>query len=307
MEVEETPKEHAARLGMFGTMTREQKDWSPARLLCKRFKVPPPKVTAPDPAEDTNSLDQYTNNAPAEPLQTMQVDFTSEEPTIRVVAAEGDGQKRNIDNIGLGEDDSQGQDTLTYERPSMDIFKAIFASDEESDDEPDDEPEPPSSLTPLRLDDATIAPLASQRTKAVAVNEPVDLSTFKPTFISRTDREKRKQVDGGGDVVKVSKKKNKSQGPVSFMEDDEAELTVVPAAKKRKRPKDGDSKSGKKLKSAAAADVTQMMIDDEDDDSMWVEKEIPLAAPVPPSSTSIPPKNETIVPGKSRPKAADFL
>ncbi|KAG8805537.1 hypothetical protein FRC19_007820, partial [Serendipita sp. 401] len=72
MEVEETPKEHAARLGMFGTMTREQKDWSPARLLCKRFKVPPPKVTAPDPAEDTNSLDQYTNNAPAEPLQTMQ-------------------------------------------------------------------------------------------------------------------------------------------------------------------------------------------------------------------------------------------
>ncbi|KAG8835705.1 hypothetical protein FRC20_007189 [Serendipita sp. 405] len=92
------------------------------------------------------------------------------------------------------------------------------------------------------------------------------------------------------------------------MEDDEVGLTVVPAAKKRKRLKDGDSKSGKKLKSAAAADVTQMTIDDEDDDSMWVEKEIPVTAPAPPSSTSVPPsKSETIVPGKSRPKASDFL
>ena len=54
---------------------------------------------------------------------------------------------RDLANIGLGEDETQGQDTLTYERPSMDIFKAIFASnDEDSDDEQEKEPEPDEQL-----------------------------------------------------------------------------------------------------------------------------------------------------------------
>jgi G patch domain-containing protein 1 len=38
-------------------------------------------------------------------------------------------------NIGLGEDENQGRDTLTYERPTMDVFKAIFASDDEDSDD----------------------------------------------------------------------------------------------------------------------------------------------------------------------------
>ena len=43
---------------------------------------------------------------------------------------------RDLENIGLGEDDTQGRDSLTYGRPSVDIFKAIFTSDDEdSDDE----------------------------------------------------------------------------------------------------------------------------------------------------------------------------
>ena len=50
------------------------------------------------------------------------------------VAESGD-VPRSLDNVGLGEDESQGRDTLTYVRPSMDIFKAIFANDDESDDE----------------------------------------------------------------------------------------------------------------------------------------------------------------------------
>ncbi|KAG8833154.1 hypothetical protein FRC17_011225 [Serendipita sp. 399] len=308
MEVEETPREHAARLGMFGAMTREQKDWSPARLLCKRFKVPPPKVAASDAAEEADSFNQYTAAPPDELPQAMQVDSTPTEGAIRVVAAEGDGNKRDIANIGLGEDDTQGQDTLTYERPSMDIFKAIFASDEEdSDDEPGNEPEPSSSLIPSHVESNTAARPLPERPKTVTINEPVNLSTFKPTFVSRTDREKKKQANGGEEATKSSKKKSKAQGPVSFMEDDDVGLTVVPAAKKRKRPKDGDSKGGKKRK-GDALDISQMAIDEEEDDSLWVEKEAPpVVQETASSSVGTSAKVEGPALGRNRPKAADFL
>ena len=42
---------------------------------------------------------------------------------------------RDLANVGLGEDETQGRDTLTYERPAMDVFKAIFASDDEDSDD----------------------------------------------------------------------------------------------------------------------------------------------------------------------------
>lgn len=38
------------------------------------------------------------------------------------------------DEIGMGDDERQGDDTLTYIKPSIDVYKAIFASDEETSD-----------------------------------------------------------------------------------------------------------------------------------------------------------------------------
>jgi G patch domain-containing protein 1 len=39
---EEDPKVHAARLGMYGPITREVRPWQPERLLCERFGVKDP-------------------------------------------------------------------------------------------------------------------------------------------------------------------------------------------------------------------------------------------------------------------------
>lgn len=36
--------------------------------------------------------------------------------------------------VGIGDDDRQGKDTLTYVKPSIDVYKAIFESDEEGSD-----------------------------------------------------------------------------------------------------------------------------------------------------------------------------
>jgi G patch domain-containing protein 1 len=40
--------EEAAKMGMFGTMTRSEEDFYPTRLLCKRFNVKAPAHSQPD-------------------------------------------------------------------------------------------------------------------------------------------------------------------------------------------------------------------------------------------------------------------
>jgi G patch domain-containing protein 1 len=47
--------------------------------------------------------------------------------------------KKDISNVGLGGDETQGRDILTYTRPKMGIFKAIFARDDEDSDDEEDE------------------------------------------------------------------------------------------------------------------------------------------------------------------------
>ncbi|KAI1758075.1 hypothetical protein F4782DRAFT_11239 [Xylaria castorea] len=47
------PAEEAARLGMYGAMTRSVRDFYPTRLLCKRFNVRPPAHVQPDAEMET--------------------------------------------------------------------------------------------------------------------------------------------------------------------------------------------------------------------------------------------------------------
>ncbi|ORY61322.1 uncharacterized protein BCR38DRAFT_31866 [Pseudomassariella vexata] len=46
------PSEEAARLGMYGAMTRSVTDFYPTRLLCKRFNVRPPAHVQPEAEQD---------------------------------------------------------------------------------------------------------------------------------------------------------------------------------------------------------------------------------------------------------------
>ncbi|KAI1823822.1 DUF1604-domain-containing protein [Xylaria intraflava] len=48
------PAEEAAKLGMYGTMTRSVADFYPTRLLCKRFNVRPPAHVQPDAGMETD-------------------------------------------------------------------------------------------------------------------------------------------------------------------------------------------------------------------------------------------------------------
>jgi G patch domain-containing protein 1 len=344
-EEEQDSKAHAVRTGMYGALTREIVPWQPSRLLCKRFGVkdPNPDITTDTPmpgvsrnqAQGTGDNSWKAEEALAEAdLQTASGSANSDPSTM------GRRTARDLENVGLGEDDSQGRDTLTYVRPNMDIFKAIFASDDEdSDDEPEGgdqetgapdagpstlpkEPEKrpteksDSGAIPghLRIQDAaepvsTYEPRSAERPPAGM--ESVDVATFKPVFVPRGERKTQKlkdKQDGGG----RGKDKKKAKVIVSFGDDEGAALVIAPQAdkdnarKKKKRRKEKGNGEG------------------DEDVEMWVEKpppqavagfgdapapaegKVPLEGPAPPpvSSTQAPVAEG---PQRGRKRAIDFL
>jgi hypothetical protein len=101
--------------------------------LCKRFGVkdPNPDITTDTPMPGNSNSNTGGNawkaeEAPAEADLRTATGSTGTDLTSSV----GRRVERDLENVGLGEDESQGRDTLTYARPSMDIFKVIFASDD---------------------------------------------------------------------------------------------------------------------------------------------------------------------------------
>jgi G patch domain-containing protein 1 len=332
--VEESPKEHAARMGMFGNLTREEKPWLPAKLLCKRFGVKVPEVVLDDPANQmdiderpmTTSLPGGGEGLPI-PNHDQNVSAGSAEPVRAIAASDGAGLanmskgRRDLNNIGLGEDDDQGMDILTYERPSMDIFKAIFASDDEDSGASDDEVKPgrPAGAkeeTPqsskLASAFAPMLPPASTSTSGDALQSKeqdttMDRSSFRPTFVSKHQREGAK--DKGIKPDKAKKKATRALVSFGVDEDEGGGLTVIPSMKKRKREKDkerGEGEKSKKKKKGKGKDTNVSIDMNVGDDDMWVEKPVNLPLPVGVDNKTNAGSVQTLNASR-RPKAADFL
>lgn len=140
----EDPAEQAAKLGMYGPMTRSSFPFHPSRLLCKRFNVKPPADVPPssdfDPSDynskskteeavSKSAMDKMmhevlTKGAPA--LQRpawMNTSFTSHEPAPMAVPP--------MEHATV---DVESNEALTQERASEDVFKAIFGDDDEDDE-----------------------------------------------------------------------------------------------------------------------------------------------------------------------------
>ena len=304
---DESPKAHAARMGMYGQMTREAKVWIPAKLLCKRFGVkdpnPEPVSAEPSPAEPLPS-----GNPVVDPAAVLAAGTESFFAPASSTQKQGAGSRKDLSNIGLGEDDSQGIDTLTYQRPARDIFKAIFASDDEASDGEDDDKmdrdelakpfvEPvagPSIVTP----DARVAstPLASTletyqpgTDTFSSAPEKVDVASFKPTFIPR---DTRKSKDKGKDK-KDKKKKGSERTIVSFDVDEDGGESLSLSI-----PKENDKDRPKKKK-RKDKDKKKIHVEAEGD---WVEKPPPEAV-----KGSFPDAMQVDeVPDRGRKKAIDF-
>ena len=303
---EESPKAHAAKMGLFGPLTREVKVWRPARLLCKRFGVK-------DPYPDGVPGEEPIATASSAKADAWQAEVMKSAPSFTVPSssaiASGSSSppstsqkgQRDFTNIGMGDDEEQGKETLTYERPTKDIFKAIFASDEEDSDEEGaqlDEPEKeietsgggPVNMAGVAKEGSNTKihqPLATPESHST---EKVDLSSFRPTFVPKSEREERKKVKDQVKKQKRDKDKKKGKMVVSFdVEDDQVKGVTGNKDRPRKRQRD------------------ERQIDT-DDDTMWVEKPPPevvkdLDIPV----STEPDEVDGILHPRGRKRAVDFL
>lgn len=130
----EDPAEAAAKIGMFGPMTRTRVQFYPTRLLCKRFNVKAPAHADPGngPTGDSgvvadsrldvvsqNKMDQMMRETWSQPTNaSAENNVTSAEPV--------QPQAKPQVNVEVNE-------AIEAERPGDAVFKAIFGS--ESEDE----------------------------------------------------------------------------------------------------------------------------------------------------------------------------
>jgi len=271
-----SPQAHAAKLGMYGPMTREIKVWLPARLLCKRFGVKEPDISQDELASVATEKGPSFTTSEAEKAFREAAGLNPEVGSVNShqtpTGSGGDG--RNLANVGLGEDETQGRDTLTYKRPTMDVFKAIFASDdEESEDEKEEDiPEPEVAVNSKEVADGPLGPSPS-----LPDDKPVDMATFKPTFIPRESKAKKPKDEDEGKEKKEKKhkkdRKKKDKGPlVSFDIDEDGVEGLSLKVGSEDRPKKKKKKDKKKH-------------EDDEDEGMWVEKPAPeITKKLPPIS-----------------------
>jgi G patch domain-containing protein 1 len=180
----------------------------------------------------------------------------------------------------MAEDANQGRDTLTYVKPSIDIFKAIFASDDEDDDE-EEVPVPPPAPSKF-----VARAQETQPKDPYPVDEkPVDYNTFKPVF-RRTEEERKDDEKEKAQRKKDKKDKKKRKGVLSFDVGDDEDDSA------RAKPK-------KKVK-AKREEVTEE----------WVEKAPVVQAPAPeppkPEASSEVPNPASSAPRLVRKGAADL-
>lgn len=163
-----TQEAEAAAMKMFGNLTRTVKPFYPNRLVCKRFNVKDPHPNHDHTADKAAGRTQGGNKdaLSKESMETILNErlplgqkFTSvsemteslaqpdDDPMMKAVVPKP--SQRNQDFIAptTGIDTTKKQDTeedegppLDYERPSMDIFKAIF-NDSDSEEEEEDKVE----------------------------------------------------------------------------------------------------------------------------------------------------------------------
>jgi G patch domain-containing protein 1 len=136
----EDPAEQAARLGMYGPMTRSSQDWYPTRLLCKRFNVKPPAHVQPGSTEHDEGGGPR-NTAPDLVSKTVIDDMMRQSGGLNP-----NWNERTMDNrpteaasapVEKKEEvvvDVERNEALEGQRAGEAVFKAIFGDDSDDDE-----------------------------------------------------------------------------------------------------------------------------------------------------------------------------
>ncbi|KAI4115015.1 MAG: hypothetical protein LQ338_007923 [Usnochroma carphineum] len=143
--------EEAAKLGMYGPMTREIKEFYPTRLLCKRFNIRPPAHVQVDPGQGPqDSGGEVTGGETPKPhseaLPQRRLELIGKKDMEELMRETGDRRVGKDEGTGGGGQrhdrmeveekvviDPERNEALEKERPGEEVFKAIFGSDSEDE------------------------------------------------------------------------------------------------------------------------------------------------------------------------------
>ncbi|GKZ72415.1 hypothetical protein AnigIFM50267_008778 [Aspergillus niger] len=146
----EDPAVEAAKIGMFGPMTRSSVSFYPTRLLCKRFNVRPPEHVQMDPGAPSGRAEA---SAPGSRFQSAGYqtasgpkELVSRDVMNQLMLEAGGGSLAAADAASPTSSGPAGSrapvvvepernEALEAERPGEAVFKAIFGSDDEDEDE----------------------------------------------------------------------------------------------------------------------------------------------------------------------------
>ncbi|KAJ5553859.1 hypothetical protein N7513_003818 [Penicillium frequentans] len=134
-EKPEDPAVSAAKIGMFGQMTRSTHSFFPTRLLCKRFNIKPPDHVQHDPSRSGDSGPgtrfqsggYQTDSKPRDLISKEVMDMIMIESGRQPVPAPEAAQAAPVV-------EPEHNEALEAERPGDAIFKAIFGSDDEDEE-----------------------------------------------------------------------------------------------------------------------------------------------------------------------------
>ncbi|RUS21076.1 hypothetical protein BC937DRAFT_93726 [Endogone sp. FLAS-F59071] len=270
IEPEKSPAAQAAAMNMFGTLTRTTTEFYPNHMLCKRFNVADPHPDHKPSAED--KAGQQAGRTAAGSRDVLSKDTVArmirEHGGEQIIAGtagtagtmarvlpgvtpppsmRGEGSS-DISGVTKGEDGEREEEEkkdeeekeIEFERPSMDIFKAIFADSDEDDEEEEKEKEKEkveheiaefvqvrrSSLKSIHSDDLELmvgpAPPPS-------MTSPDSTLAFRPIFSRPKDHESNDEDEDSEAAKSVKSRPRKKStsikngevrapafGPVSF-------------------------------------------------------------------------------------------
>jgi G patch domain-containing protein 1 len=133
----EDPAEQAAKLGMYGPMTRSSQDWYPTRLLCKRFNVKPPAHVQPGATEHDegpaprNMAPDLVSKAAIDDM--MKESFQYRNDTRETKTSEPVAPATPLEKPQEVVVDADRNEALEGQRAGEAVFKAIFGDDSDED------------------------------------------------------------------------------------------------------------------------------------------------------------------------------
>ncbi|CZS89651.1 hypothetical protein WAI453_002774 [Rhynchosporium graminicola] len=134
----EDPAEQAAKLGMYGPLTRSSKEWYPSRLLCKRFNVKPPAHVQPGATEHGDETGATRKSAPDVVSQSSIEEMMRESYSQRHDGEGTAATKPAEPTVEVKKEalvvDAERNEALEGQKAGEAVFKAIFGDDSDDDD-----------------------------------------------------------------------------------------------------------------------------------------------------------------------------